>query len=211
MSSPKPISRAEAQEQTRELILQTAEELFIANGFHATTVAQIASKAVRTQGSIYGNFASKDALCLEVIRRRYLKSFTDLGISLATASSLDAKLDLLTEWWETLTSQHDLTFLVAEYMLAAWRDPAQRASMLEYVGLIKSVVGSIIIENFGAVDDGSFLEMTDVATISMLSLGSGLAVGRATGIATVNESSFGFTETIKLWKTKLQDSAVASR
>lgn len=207
MSSPKPISRAEAQEQTRELILQTAEELFIANGFHATTVAQIAAKAVRTQGSIYGNFASKDALCLEVIRRRYLQSFTDLGMSLAAANSLDDKLDLLTDWWEALTSQHDLTFLVAEYMIAAWRDPAQRASMLDYVGLIKSVVGSIITENFGAVDDGSFLEMTDVATISVLSLGSGLAVGRATGIATVNESSFGFTETIKLWKTKLQRTA----
>ena len=70
-----PLSRAQAQARTREEVLEAAESLFLSIGYEATTVAEIAATAGRTQGAIYGNFAGKPALGLEVIQRRYLEQF----------------------------------------------------------------------------------------------------------------------------------------
>lgn len=52
----KALTREELQAQTRDLVLSAAERVFLQRGFHATTVAQIAAEAGRTQGSIYSNF-----------------------------------------------------------------------------------------------------------------------------------------------------------
>ena len=56
--------------RTREDLVDAAERLFTASGFHATTVDAIAADAGYTKGAVYSNFASKEDLFFAVYERR---------------------------------------------------------------------------------------------------------------------------------------------
>ncbi|MBI3160804.1 MAG: TetR/AcrR family transcriptional regulator [Chloroflexi bacterium] len=55
--------------RTREDILQAAYELFIANGYHGTSMRQIAERAGIALGGIYNHFTGKEQIFKEVIIR----------------------------------------------------------------------------------------------------------------------------------------------
>jgi AcrR family transcriptional regulator len=63
-------SRAERQAQTRTALVDAAERLFAAQGFHATSLDAVAAEAGYTKGAVYSNFASKEDLFFAVYERR---------------------------------------------------------------------------------------------------------------------------------------------
>ncbi len=64
-------------------IFSAAEELFLSQGYHATTIEQVARKAGVSVGSIYVYFRSKEGLCLALldkaldVQERYLSEAID--------------------------------------------------------------------------------------------------------------------------------------
>ena len=54
--------------EKKEAIMQTALRLFSANGFHKTTIPDIAKQIGMSVGNLYNYFASKDVLAQEIIR-----------------------------------------------------------------------------------------------------------------------------------------------
>ncbi len=52
----------------RESILQTALQLFATQGFHKTTIPDIAGKLKMSVGNLYNYFSSKDILAQEIIK-----------------------------------------------------------------------------------------------------------------------------------------------
>lgn len=61
------ISRVERTRRTRRRMLESARELFIEEGFAATTVAQIADGADVAEQTIYYTFGTKGRLLIEVV------------------------------------------------------------------------------------------------------------------------------------------------
>ncbi|MDQ7085637.1 MAG: TetR/AcrR family transcriptional regulator [Sulfurovum sp.] len=59
---------AEKKALKRESIIQTALQLFSKNGFHKTTIPDIASKLQMSVGNLYNYFSSKDILAQEIIK-----------------------------------------------------------------------------------------------------------------------------------------------
>jgi len=57
-------------EKTRQEIIDAACELFIQNGFHATTTRQITEKIDLVPGALYNHFSSKD-LIFEAVLEKY--------------------------------------------------------------------------------------------------------------------------------------------
>lgn len=199
----KPVGRAEARAQTREQILEAAEELFMSAGFLATTVAQIAAKAGRTQGSLYGNFTGKEALCLEVLKRRYTAAFTQLAVLLAAAGdALDDKLEAVARWWTILASDTHLTVLVAEYVVAMRRDPDQLAAVASYFDFIKSTARDIVTNHL-PVPAPNIGALVDAATEAAFATGTGLAIGQVGGLIDAKQSSDRLSETLRLWSARL--------
>lgn len=60
-------SRAERTRRTRRRMLDSARELFLEQGFAATTVAQIATRAEVAEQTIYYTFRTKGRLLIEVV------------------------------------------------------------------------------------------------------------------------------------------------
>lgn len=58
----------EIRQQKKQLILDTALELFAENGFHATSMSQVAKKAGVSKGLAYNYFESKQEILDEIIK-----------------------------------------------------------------------------------------------------------------------------------------------
>jgi AcrR family transcriptional regulator len=81
-------SRAERQAHTRTALVDAAERLFVAQGFHATSLDSVAAEAGFTKGAVYSNFASKEDLFFAVYERRLdarLAEFEEIIESAPTA------------------------------------------------------------------------------------------------------------------------------
>ncbi|MDZ7810566.1 MAG: TetR/AcrR family transcriptional regulator [Arhodomonas sp.] len=60
----------------REQLLDTAERLFYAEGFHATGIDRLVRAAGTTRMTLYSHFPSKEALIAEVLQRRNQRFLT---------------------------------------------------------------------------------------------------------------------------------------
>lgn len=63
----------------RTLIMQSALELFSKNGYHNTTIQDIANEAGIAKGGIYSYFESKEELLLSVVTEYYDKLFSNIA------------------------------------------------------------------------------------------------------------------------------------
>ncbi len=63
------MARYRRGEETRNRILQAAEECFARRGYDATGVAEICQRAGLSKGAFYHHFSSKQALFLELLNR----------------------------------------------------------------------------------------------------------------------------------------------
>lgn len=93
----KQMSRAERVEETRRMLLDSADELFYEGGIRATGVEALAEKAGVTKMTLYSHFASKDDLVVAYLDRRDRR----------WRESLERRLDGQTDPKEKLLSVFD--------------------------------------------------------------------------------------------------------
>ncbi|NOZ45887.1 MAG: TetR/AcrR family transcriptional regulator [Chlorobi bacterium] len=67
----------EIRENKRNLIMMTSLELFAENGYHSTTISNIAKKAAISKGLLYNYFDSKESLLQQIIING-MENFTKL-------------------------------------------------------------------------------------------------------------------------------------
>ena len=77
-SPPRRRSRAEKQAETRERLLNAAEDVFRRRGFAGSTVEEITEKAGFSRGAFYSNFESREQLFIELLHRRVYDEFTQM-------------------------------------------------------------------------------------------------------------------------------------
>ena len=103
---------AEKKARKRESIIQTALQLFATQGFHKTTIPDIAKKLKMSVGNLYNYFASKDVLAKEIIKY--------------TSESLGAKIREVNE--TDASSKEKIHQIVTLYFTMAKEKP----EMIEY-------------------------------------------------------------------------------
>jgi AcrR family transcriptional regulator len=81
-------TRAERQAHTRGELVDAAERLFTAQGFHPTSIDAVAAEAGFTKGAVYSNFASKEDLFLAVYERRVDARVAEIEAILEEAPTL---------------------------------------------------------------------------------------------------------------------------
>ncbi|TDZ94659.1 HTH-type transcriptional repressor BepR [Mycobacteroides salmoniphilum] len=201
---PKALTRDELQAQTREIVLAAAEKVFLQKGFHATTVAQIAAEAGRTQGSIYSNFESKDALCRRLLRHHYEGWLAEVGVALMAADGTSAKLQVIETKWPLLSGETDWAALTAEYLLAARHNPEQAEQIRETIsnlqlGVKGVLVGQLEIEGIAAERH----PLVDDAVAELVAVGMGLVVNQTLGLIEAGQSTRLLMQTIETWRDRL--------
>ena len=123
------LSRAEQNDRNRALLLAAALRVFLARGYHAATLEQIADEAGFSKGVVYSRFDSKAdmflALLTDRIAERAAQNAAAAG-QLARSGDMAALAGLA---WQAERAAAGWRLLVTEFRVHAARIPSSAAGM----------------------------------------------------------------------------------
>jgi AcrR family transcriptional regulator len=132
MSRP---SRSETQAQTRERLLDAAEQAFAAEGFGGASLDRIAEAAGFTRGAVYSNFADKADLFVAVLDRRLDRRHGEVADAMLAARDPDAFVAALRSPAWTAGREDAMRqwlMLRDEFRLFALRNPSAAERLARY-------------------------------------------------------------------------------
>jgi AcrR family transcriptional regulator len=172
------LTRAESQARTREQLVVTAKELFLRDGYSATSLEKVADAAGFSKGAVYSNFRNKDELCLAVLDRIHEEQIGLVAGALADTDGVEGLITAFQSWAERSIGDEAWTALEAEFAVNARRDPGVRRELATRDKAIRADIAALLAGY--AARFGITLPMSpDDAATALLSLGIGLGIQRA--------------------------------
>jgi AcrR family transcriptional regulator len=137
--------RRPARDVTRGRLLATAEEMFLANGYAATSVEAIAAEAGFTTGAIYSNFGGKADLFIAVLEQVTAGELDVVREALVSATTDEQRLEVFTR----ATAMDGARFrariaATLEFLSVVRRDPALQARVLAAQRLADEALGELV-------------------------------------------------------------------
>lgn len=117
------LSRAEQNDRNRALLFAAARRVFLARGYHAATLEQIADEAGFSKGVVYSRFASKADLFLALLEDRITERAAQnaqAARDLAGTGNFAALVDLVQQAERAAPGWR---LLLTEFRIHAARDP----------------------------------------------------------------------------------------
>ncbi|MFI1029587.1 TetR/AcrR family transcriptional regulator [Streptomyces sp. NPDC020951] len=188
------LSRAESQERTRERLVATARQLFLRDGYSATSLSDVAEAAGYSKGAVYSNFRSKDHLCLAVLDDIRAEQLTLLTDSVMRGARIDDRLASFAAWGEEHIGDEAWTTLEVEFLTSARHDEELRSEIAARAAMIHEMLAQLL--DALAQELGVSPAMpADQAARTLLGLGIGLGVQR---IADPTIPTAALTDTLRL-------------
>jgi AcrR family transcriptional regulator len=128
---------------TREILLTSAEQLFIEHGYAQVSISDICSAAGFTRGAFYSNFADKDDLVLALFDQHAGDRLDRLQAMLANATARNAD-----EWAQSLLAvtpeDRGWILLFLELRLLAPRQPELAAKLDQHDEAVTEALADIL-------------------------------------------------------------------
>ncbi|KRD26450.1 TetR family transcriptional regulator [Acidovorax sp. Root275] len=174
------LTREESRAQTRERLIDTAQQLFVSNGYGGASIRDIADKAGYSQGAFYSNFSSKEDVLLELLRRHMEAEAMQLSTVMGKDSQQpDQMLAELDAWASTLNQDADWCMLSIELQLHANRSPTFAAEYQKVWDKHRSEIGGVIGLLFEKIGRAPPAALDELAA-AFMALSHGLALQRTT-------------------------------
>jgi AcrR family transcriptional regulator len=167
-------TRAQKREANRERILRAARTVFGARGYHAATIEEIADEAGLSNGAIYYNFESKEALFLALLDERLDERLEHLRATLGS-SARDGGLDEeARDVTRSFKESREWRLLLLEFVVYAARNPSFAKAFRAHKRKLRAALADVLQEEMSA------RRMAPAIPIDQLALAfSGLANGLA--------------------------------
>ena len=136
------LTRAERAGHTRRELLDAAQRLFFSDGYHGTTLDDIADEAGYTKGAVYSTFKSKGGLFLALFDEVVDRRVEDIRLLLAPHESNDDKLAALARQ-PVDEDNAQFLLLVIEFWVHAAREPALHAAFSERYRRLRTNLAAI--------------------------------------------------------------------
>ena len=125
------MSRTESQARTRQLLLDSAAQVFSRRGYTVATIEEISENAGFSRGAFYANFSDKANIFLAIAEAQQQQDFGQLASRLDKASE-EQILDVLYNWFIRVLVHAPLGRALSEFRLAAQDQPALRKRLAAY-------------------------------------------------------------------------------
>lgn len=126
-------------QETRELLLQAAETIFVRDGYGGAELGEIAALAGRTKGAIYAQFKSKEDVFLALVEDRTVRYRTRMENLLAKSTSIPGNLAAYRQFALELVQDEAWALLLLEFKLYTVRHPESKKRLqLHYSSLYPS-------------------------------------------------------------------------
>jgi len=168
------LTRTESQARTRERLIETAIELFLRDGYNATSLVKVADEAGFSTGAIYSNFDSKSRLGLAALDRIQAEQLGQVGAIFGTDSPLADKLDAFERWADEAMSS-GWPRLALEFALEARQEPDLVLELADRERSATSAIAAAIESHADELTATAVLPPRALAR-TMLSLSIGVAI-----------------------------------
>ena len=153
--------------------------MFIANGYGAASIRDIASQAGYSQGAFYSNFATKEALLLALLQRHMQAEAGQLAsLTQSDARTPKQVLAALETWAATLNLDVDWGMLSVELQLHARRSPTFAAEYNKIWRHHQAAIASALEALFDHLDKTPPAEPEELAA-AFMAMAHGLALQKA--------------------------------
>jgi AcrR family transcriptional regulator len=123
--------------ETRALLLQAAETIFVRDGYEGAELGEIAALAGRTKGAIYAQFKSKEDIFLALIEDRSNCHRARMQKILAKSPTVDGNIAALRSFYLERAEDQAWSLLLLEFKLFAMRHPESKKRLQRlYAGMI---------------------------------------------------------------------------
>src|SRR5580658_6938286 len=85
--------------ETRDLLLRSAETIFVRDGYERAELGEIAALAGRTKGAIYGHFKSKEDLFIALFSERLTHQVDRVYEMLVQSPSIEQNLSIFRKFY----------------------------------------------------------------------------------------------------------------
>jgi len=109
--------------ETRKLLLEASEKIFVRDGYEKAELGEIASEAGRTKGAIYGHFKSKEEVFLALVEFQALRRRAKMEELLAPSKNTKGNLAALRKYVQEFAANEPWGLLLLEYRLFVVRYP----------------------------------------------------------------------------------------
>ena len=146
------LTREKRRQQTRDVLIAAATEVFARRGYDGASLEEIAETAGFTRGAIYKNFAGKEDLFFEVAQRMnelVIEAFRDIAPSSPDSKEWD--ISRLADLWRASVVEGDQSIddffaISMEHQLYVLRNPAARERAVMHWRANKELVSAFIEE-----------------------------------------------------------------
>ena len=172
------LTRSESQARTRAHLVATARDLFLADGYAATSLEKVADEAGYSKGAVYSNFKNKKELCLEVLGLIHATKGQEIAEALGGGDTMEERLEAFQTWAEKTLGDVGWTMLEFELIVLSRHDPELRDALTATLGVARDITVTLLksfTDSLGVV----LPVPAEDAAGSILSLGVGLGIQRA--------------------------------
>jgi AcrR family transcriptional regulator len=129
MKPSKPTKHELKTQETRELLLRAAEQVFVRDGYENADLGEIAQLAGRTKGAIYAQFKSKEDVFLVLVQDHALRRRAIMQKLLAGSTSIEGNLAAFRKYFLDFATDDTWGFLLLEFRLYTVRHPESKARL----------------------------------------------------------------------------------
>ena len=147
----KKTSRDKTVEARRKLIVETAALCFIEQGFHQTSIRDIANRAGISLGNLYNHFESKSALIAEIATLE-AEDFEDIEKQILKISDPAKALDKFISLYTKYCARHENIMLSAEIVSEGLRNPDVGKGFLQNRERLTSLLQQLVSAHNGTKD-----------------------------------------------------------
>ena len=172
------LTREQTRAQTVEKLIEAAGRVVARNGFGAASVDQITAEAGYSRGAFYWNFASKEVILLELLRRHMDAEIGEIRALVEAAESPSNLASRLELWAKRFHADADWALLSAELLLLAVRNTDFAGRYEELQERHRAALADLLTQMFAKAGSEALIQADDLAVI-LKALAQGLALRNA--------------------------------
>ena len=172
------VSRSERQAQTRERLIEVARDMFLADGYAATSLDKVAIRAGFSKGAVYSNFAGKEQLCMAVLDSIHEEQIHGVVTAFTQDTDLEGRIEAFAAWAREGLGQPRWTALEVEFGAIARQSPYVATELVKRHREIRAAIAQLVRQVTTEAGLSDVVDADQAAT-TLLSLGIGLGTLRS--------------------------------
>ncbi len=173
----KRLTREESQAQTRQRLLDAAQELVAKKGIDATSLEEVAETAGYSRGAFYSNFHDKEELICAVLERVIDRSIEEMQKVFSQDLPLAERLELIRSYYIKVGCDLEGCTFFMSMQLYALRNEAVRPRIAELLRVNRGAVAEHVRRVFAELGKEPPAP-PEVVAFSLIAQSQGLAISR---------------------------------